>query len=142
MTTQHNYQEPISFEAKPDGDSFKANHWAWAKRQVEDNLHVFVKFYELAARWRSRRGAEAHMGSHMLLETIRYETGVAMKDSEYKISNNLGPLYARLFLHLHPDAQFDTKRSKYWDDNKFKWYELIALFEEKWYEHTMRHYRR
>lgn len=121
-----------------DKDSFKRDHWAWAARQVEENMHVFARYYELAIRWRNRRGVDAHMGSHMLLETLRYETGVAMKGSEFKISNNLGPLFARLFLHLHQDAKFDTKHSKYWDDDKFRWYELVTLFEDRWNTHWLR----
>jgi len=124
--------DTLTRRAKPKNDSFKKDHWRWGRKQIEDNMHVFAKFHRLADDWRASRGEDAHMGSHMFLEVIRYQTGIAMKGSEYKISNNLGPLFARLYLYLHPDENFDTKHSKYWDSNELKWYELTLLFEEKW----------
>ncbi len=64
------------------------------------NPQVWVAFekYTLEA---ITAGHLKHFGFQMVVERLRWQTAVTGDDA-YKLNNNHGPFYARLFAHKHP----------------------------------------
>ena len=78
----------------------KFRSWAAFHRE---NPHVFKLF--------ERFGSEAHankrnrFSAYMIRERIRWYTMIATTGSEFKMSNNHTPFYARLLVLVHPEIR-------------------------------------
>jgi hypothetical protein len=58
------------------------------------------------------RQGHRHLGALTVLHRIRWETGTATTDPDFKINNNHAAYYARLFMADHPTHRgfFRTRR--------------------------------
>jgi hypothetical protein len=77
----------------------------------EDNpaLYELFKKFTFEAIWSGYR----NFGAQMIIEKIRWETGVVARNSEFKISNDAAAFYARLFMVDFPQyvGYFRTRPS-------------------------------
>lgn len=78
----------------------------------EENPHIYAKFEEVTLQT-IERGFK-HYSAKGVIEIIRWWTAVK-GNTEYKISNEYSPFYARLFEQKHPQHKgfFRMKRSKF-----------------------------
>lgn len=74
------------------------------------NPHLYEQFEKFA--FEAINSGYKHFGPQMIIEKIRWETGVVAKDSEFKISNNCSAYYSRIFMLKYPTyASYFLKRS-------------------------------
>jgi hypothetical protein len=75
------------------------------------NPHIYEMFKRYT--FEATRSGYKHFGSQMIIEKIRWETGVVAQNSEFKIDNNMSPFYARLFMDEFPQHSglFRTRSS-------------------------------
>lgn len=66
----------------------------------KENPHLYDAFKKYTI-YAIERGYK-HFGAQMIIEKIRWETGVEARNSEFKISNDSAAFYARLFMLEHP----------------------------------------
>ena len=89
-------------------DDLKQKWWAWHKQNPEF-YHLFKRFTFEAA----NRG-HRNLSAWLIVNRIRWETMIVTTGDDYKISNDYIALYARLFMHKHPQYKgfFRTKPMK------------------------------
>jgi hypothetical protein len=91
-----------------DEDDLKKRWWSWHKK----NPHVwrlFEKFTMIAI----GRGHK-NLSAWLIVNRIRWETSIETEGEDFKISNDFIALYARYFMHKHPQYSgfFRTKQMK------------------------------
>tara|TARA_E500000318_G_C3532556_1_gene201212 strand:+ start:666 stop:977 length:312 start_codon:yes stop_codon:yes gene_type:complete len=89
-------------------DDLKTKWWTWHKENPE--------FYELFKKFTFQAIRKGHrkLSAWLIVNRIRWEAMIVTTGNEYKISNDFIALYARLFMHEHPDYKgfFKTKTMK------------------------------
>lgn len=77
-----------------------------------DNPHIYSQF-----RYYTLKAIESgykHIGAQMIIERIRWQTGVVSKNSDFKINNDFASFYSRIFMLEYPSYSnyFRTRQSK------------------------------
>ena len=89
-----------------------AGEGAFAAKFVEyhnKNPHIFDEYCRLTNQAIER--GHKHIGSQMILEVMRWKTRVS-GDDEFKINNNFGAYYSRMFEAKYPQHKgFFRKRA-------------------------------
>lgn len=67
---------------------------------LEKNWHVYTAFSEAADK--VARAGWKHYSARTIMEVLRHRSNVREIDGEYKISNNIIPDCARLYMMLNP----------------------------------------
>lgn len=77
-----------------------------------NNPHIYHQFryYTLKA----IQSGYKHFGSQMIIERIRWQTGVISKQSDFKINNDFAAFYSRMFMLEYPSysTYFRTRQSQ------------------------------
>lgn len=77
-----------------------------------ENPHIYQKFryFTLVA----IESGYKHIGAQMIIERIRWQTGVVSKNSDFKINNDYAAFYARMFMAEYPSysSYFRTRQSE------------------------------
>jgi hypothetical protein len=77
----------------------------------KENPHIYHQFryYTLKA----IQSGYKHFGSQMIIERIRWKTGVVSKNSDFKINNDYAAFYSRMFMAEYPSysSYFRTRNS-------------------------------
>lgn len=66
----------------------------------KDNPHIYRQFIYYTIR--AIESGYKNFGSQMILEKIRWESGVESKNSDFKINNDYAAFYSRLFMNEYP----------------------------------------
>lgn len=82
----------------------------------KENPHIYHKF-----RYYTLKAIESgfkNFGAQMIIERIRWYSGVESKDSDFKINNDYASFYSRIFMTEFPSysSYFRTRQSQ--ADNK------------------------
>ena len=77
-----------------------------------ENPHIYSQF-----RYYTLKAIESgykNFGSQMIMERIRWQTGVVSKNSEFKINNDYAAFYSRMFMLEYPSYSnyFRIRQSK------------------------------
>lgn len=76
------------------------------------NPHIYAQFryYTLKA----IQSGYKNFGSQMIIERIRWQTGVVAKQSDFKINNDFAAFYSRMFMIEYPSysTYFRTRQSQ------------------------------
>jgi len=89
-------------------DDLKKRWWAWHKK----NPHVW-RLFEKFTMMATNRGHK-NLSAWLVVNRIRWETSIETEGEDFKISNDFIALYARYFMHEHPQYKgfFRTKQMK------------------------------
>lgn len=76
---------------------------------IQDNLNVWLEFEKMCLNL-INNGYE-HYSARTLIHVIRYQTHVGEFKSKYKVNDHISPVFARVFMILHPqhDGFFTIK---------------------------------
>lgn len=66
----------------------------------KNNPHIYPMFKKYTIQ--AIQSGYRRFGSQMIIEKIRWETGVVAKDDKFKISNDAAAFYSRLFMLEYP----------------------------------------
>jgi len=80
-------------------DDLKCRWWTWHKKNPQV-YQLFEKFTFEAINKGHRK-----LSAWLIVNRIRWETMVVTTGEDFKISNDFIALYARLFMHDHPQCQ-------------------------------------
>lgn len=77
----------------------------------KENPHIYNQF-----RYYTLRAIESgykNFGAQMIIERIRWQTGVVSKNSDFKINNDYAAFYSRMFMAEYPSysSYFRTRNS-------------------------------
>lgn len=73
------------------------------EKWLKQNSHIYDAFEEKAKKiWEA---GYKHFGQRCIWESIRYETSLREKDSDYKLNNNYLKGCALLFIEKHPECK-------------------------------------
>ena len=88
--------------------NLKQEWWDWHKK----NPHVYALFKKYTF-FAIDKGHEK-LSAWLIVNRIRWETSIETTGNDFKISNDYIALYARLFMHEHPQFAgfFKTKEMK------------------------------
>ena len=81
------------------GDDYRAEFREWIKK----NWFIYLAFERRALR--AVRVGFHHAGAKAIVENIRWQSGLAERDSEFKINNIFTSDLARLFEAMNPDHE-------------------------------------
>jgi hypothetical protein len=87
-----------------------SNRISWTHDFLARDFDVYVGFRDLADDFRARN-PDRHFGARMILETLRFNTGVRAVLDGPKLNNNCASLCARLYLLERPDAHLEFRDS-------------------------------
>ena len=79
-----------------ESDQFAPDFLRWLRL----NWHIYLAFERRA--YRAIKHGYRHLGSMAIINNIRWQSMLAERESEFKISNNVAPDLSRLFHLLHP----------------------------------------
>jgi len=67
----------------------------------KENPHIYhqFRFYALEV----IKSGFKNFGAQMIIEKIRWETGVVSKNSDFKINNDYAAFYSRMFMSEYPN---------------------------------------
>jgi hypothetical protein len=78
----------------------------------EENPDVYRTLRQFALNYVRATGA-TRIGVQMIVEKLRYETGIVTRSTDFKINNDFAAYYARKLMALEPDlaGRFETRTS-------------------------------
>ena len=89
-----------------DQKTLKQKWWEWHRT----NPHVYQLFEKFT--FMAINKGHKNLSAWLVVNRIRWETSIETTGDDFKISNDYIALYARLFMHYHPEYEgfFRIKR--------------------------------
>ena len=103
----------------PNNQSNEINYQSLKSKELKErfaeyhaeNPHIYHQFRYYALK--AIQSGYKHLGAQMIIERIRWKTGVVSRNSDFKINNDFAAFYARIFMAEYPSYSscFRTRNS-------------------------------
>ena len=91
----------------PDFSVDPLGYYVW---HLQKHGEMYQAFRQHADLYRQRNPTRL-ISADMICHVLRYQTGLGADDDEFRVNNNLTPLYARLYKLERPDARMGLRKS-------------------------------